>query len=168
MLESKFPPAPWARIHVVRGAAPRGLLLQPDQPLLLIVGSDPDAQLSIPCPSVAPRQLDVLWDGASLWLEDKLRLGRTFVNGRLLNEWVRVRGEVIVSFGSLRLWIAAGGGGKAAPPTGPDFEAVERASQVPEHDSASSGRADRRSQTGRFCIPAELAHALSAADDLSA
>jgi hypothetical protein len=168
MLESTLPPAPWARIHVVRGAAPRSVLLRPDQPVVLIVGSDPGAQFCIPCASVAPRQLDVLWDGASLWLEDKLRLGRTFVNGHLLNEWVRVRGEVMVSFGSLRLWIAAGGGGKAAPPAGPDFEAVERASQLPGLDPATSGRADRRSQTGRFCVPSELAHALSATDDLSA
>lgn len=167
MLESNFPPAPWARIHVVRGAAPRAFLLRTEQPALLTVGSDPGARICIPCACVAPRQLDVLWDGASLWLEDKLRLGRTFVNGHLLNEWVRVRGEVIVSFGTLRLWMAAGGGEREVPPAGPDFEAVERISQ-PELDSAAAGHADRRSQTGRFCIPAELAQAFSAADDLSA
>src|SRR5690349_19256166 len=146
MLESKVLPAPWSRIHVVRGAEPRGVLLRPEQPMLLMVGSDPAAKFCIPYPSVAPRQLDALWDGCSLWLEDRLRLGRTFVNGRLLNEWVRVRGEVIVSFGALRLWMAAGGGAPA--PERPDFEAVERASQ-PELE-VDEGRADRRSQTGRF------------------
>jgi hypothetical protein len=164
MLESNVLPAPWARIHVVRGAEPRGLLLRPDQPVLLTVGSDPAAKFCIPCGSVAPRQLDALWDGCSLWLEDRLRLGRTFVNGRLLNEWVRVHGEVIVSFGALRLWMAAGGGGALAP-VRPDFEAVERVSR-PELE-VDEGRADRRSQTGRFSIPAELAR-LSAADDLPA
>lgn len=164
MLESNVPSAPWARIHVVRGAAPRSLLLRAEQPTVLMVGSDPAAQICIPSACVAPRQFDVLWDGANLWLEDKLRLGRTFVNGHLLNEWVRVRGEVIVSFGSLRLWMASGGGA-AALPLGPDFEAVEHVSQPLD---AAAVRADRRSQTGRFSVPPELAHALSAADDLSA
>jgi hypothetical protein len=166
MLVSNLPSAPWARIHVVRGAVPRALVLRPEQPVLLTVGSDPRAQICIPSVFVAPRQLDVLWDGASLWLEDKLRLGRTFVNGQRLNEWVLVRGEVIVSFGSLRLWIAAGG--PPAQPARPDFEAVERVSQPPELDRAATGHADRRSQTGRFAVPPELARALSAAGDLSA
>lgn len=167
MLDSNPCPPPWARIHVVRGAAPRSLVLRPDQPALLAVGSDPAAQFCIPSPCVAPRQLDVLWDGASLWLEDKLRLGRTFVNGHLLNEWVRVRGEVMVSFGSLRLWMASGGGG-AKIPERPDFDAVERVSRQPLVGAAGGGRADPRSQTGRFSIPPELARAFSAADDLSA
>jgi hypothetical protein len=166
MIESKEPPRPWGRIHVVRGAAPCSLLLRPEQPAQLVVGSDPSAQICIAAPCVAPRQLDVLWDGANLWVEDKLRLGRTFVNGRLLNEWVLVRGEVIVSFGSLRLWMAAGG--PQPDPTRPNFEALERGRLPPEADADEPGRADRRSQTGRFSLPPELARLLSAAGDLSA
>jgi hypothetical protein len=166
MPDRTAPPSAWARIHVVRGAAPQSFLLRSDQPAQLSIGSDPRAQIYIAAACVAPRQLEALWDGANLWLEDKLRLGRTFVNGRLLNEWVLVRGEVIVSFGSLRLWMAAGG--PEQRPSRPDFEAVERASQLPEPPSDESGRADRRSQTGRFAVPAELERLLSATTDLSA
>jgi hypothetical protein len=166
MLESKLPPAPWARIHVVRGSTPRSLVMRAAEPMRLTVGSDPSAQFCIPSFSVAPRQLDVLWDGAGLWLEDSLRLGRTFVNGRLLNEWVLVRGEVIVSFGALRLWVAAGGGDTQAQPA-PDFGALERASQTPPPDLAV-GRAHPQSQTSRFSLPPEVALALSAAADRSA
>ena len=164
MIDTNDTPRPWARIHVVRGAAPRSLLLRPDQPALLVIGSDPSAQFCISAPCVAPRQLDVLWDGVNLWIEDKLRLGRTFVNGTLLNEWVLVRGEVIVSFGSLRIWMAAGG--PVPEPVRPNFEALEQ--QSPPLDADPLGRADRHSQTGRFPVPSELLRRLSATSDLSA
>ena len=166
MPESTEVPSAWGRIHVVRGAAPQTFLLRPNEPAELTIGSDPSAQICIAAASVAPRQLDALWDGGHLWLEDKLRLGCTFVNGRLLNEWVLVRGEVIVSFGSVRLWMAAGG--PAERPSCPDFEAVERVSQVPEPGPEEPRRVDRRSQTGRFSATPELARLLSAAGDLSA
>jgi hypothetical protein len=149
-------PTSWARIHVVRGATPQRLLFRRGEPQCLVVGSDPGAQLCIAEPSVAPRQLDVLWDGEHLWLEDKLRLGCTFVNGQLLNEWVLVLGDVLVSFGGVRLWMAA-----ATPlpaPAAPDFAALERARIGPEEHSEV-----RRSPTMRLTMTPELEALLNGA-----
>jgi len=153
-------PSNWARIHVVRGATPQRIVLRRGEPLCLIVGSSPDAQLCIADSSVAPRQLDVLWDGQHLWLEDKLRLGCTRVNGQPLNEWLLVLGDVLVAFGNVRLWMAAG-----APlplPSAPDFAALERAriglEQVGE---------PRRSPTIRLTMTPELEAMLNGAGGLS-
>lgn len=152
-------PSNWARIHVVRGAAPQRILLCRGEPLCLIVGSGADTDLCIPDGSVAPRQLDVLWDGEHLWLEDKLRLGCTFVNGQLLNEWVLILGDVLVSFGNVRLWMAA-----AAPlplPATPDFAALERARIGSQQASET-----RRSPTMRLTMTPELQARLNEAAGL--
>jgi hypothetical protein len=166
MRDSTITADAWARIHVLRGAPPQHRVLRAGEPVQLIIGSDPGAQLPIDAPCVAPRQLDVLWDGANLWLEDKLRLGRTFVNGRLLNEWVLIRGEVIVSFGWLRLWMAAAGG--VAQPLSPDFAALERACGPRDARAPEPAPACRRSQTGRFMLTPELQRELREAADLPA
>src|SRR5688572_26768195 len=97
--------APWARIQVVRGERPRVVSFQAQAPARLVVGSEGEAGLCLRGPEVAPRQLDIVWDGANLWLEDALRLGRTFVNGQLLNEWIAIVGQAVVSFGPVRLWV---------------------------------------------------------------
>jgi hypothetical protein len=139
----------WARIHVVRGAAPQRILFRRGEPLCIVVGSDPNAQLCLADSTVAPRQLDVLWDGEHLWLEDKLRLGCTFVNGQLLNEWVLVLGDVLVSFGGVRLWVASAA--SLPVPAAPDFAALDRARAGSEEHSEV-----RRSPTIRLTMTPEL------------
>jgi hypothetical protein len=120
------------------------------KPSRVIVGSDPAAALRIERADVAPRQFDAIWDGSQLWLQDALRLGRTFVNGRTLNEWRPVSRQAIVCFGAVRMWMTS----RAAPPvhSAPDFEALERARQVEGHDTARV----RLSDTCRFTLPPEL------------
>jgi hypothetical protein len=116
---------PWARLHVVRGAPLEYFLFVSGSPVELSIGSSPSAQVYLSVPGVAPRQLELAWDGAALWLQDPLRLGRTLVNGRPLNEWLLVEGEVLIAFGDVRLWAAAR---LVAPvPASPDFAALERA-----------------------------------------
>ncbi len=140
----------WARIVVLRGDAARRVIFEAEYPARLCVGSDPGADLLFSHESVAPRHFDVVWDGSNLWLEDGLRLGRTFVNGKRLNEWQPVLGQVLVAFGPVRLWMKAAG---AAPRTsGPNYAALDRASLTdvlrdPEH---------RRCNTGRITLPPEL------------
>lgn len=143
------PNQPWARLHVVRGADPQSLRFHADQPLELSVGSAPLARLCLRLASVAPRQFEVFWDGAALWFQDPLRLGRTFVNGQLLNEWVLIRGQALVAFGSVRLWAAA-----ASPypaPALPDFGSFERLRGEP-----SARFASRRLPTMRFTLTPTL------------
>jgi hypothetical protein len=140
----------WARIVVMRGDAARRLSFEAAQPARVIIGSASNAEFCLPQAEVAPRQLDVVWDGANLWLEDALRLGRTFVNGRRLNEWVAVLGQVVVSFGPIRLWMAAQG---STPKTAvPDFAALDRARLTEAHRNPDL----RRSNTGRITLPPEL------------
>jgi hypothetical protein len=122
---SNPPDKPWARLHVVRGAPAEHYLFRAGSPVELSIGSATSAHLYIEASGVAPRQLELAWDGAALWLQDPLRLGRTLVNGRPLNEWLLVEGEVLISFGEVRLWAAA----RVVPPVppSPDFAALERA-----------------------------------------
>jgi hypothetical protein len=140
---------PWARVHVVRGERPRQLSFVSGTPARVVVGSELGVELCLHGPEVAPRQLDVVWDGANLWLEDALRLGRTFVNGHLLNEWVAIVGQVVVSFGPMRLWMAAGGTSPSSHT--PNFGALERASVVPPQVAA-----ERRRNTARLTVPPEV------------
>jgi hypothetical protein len=139
--------APWARLQVVRGERPRVFSFQTDLPARLVVGSE-NADLCLRGPDIAPRQLDVVWDGANLWLEDALRLGRTFVNGHLLNEWTSIVGQAIVSFGAVRLWVIATG--HAPRVSSPNFSALETARvAVPQL------AVERRRTTARFTFPPE-------------
>lgn len=139
-----------ARIRVLAGSEPREEIFQRGRPSRLVVGSDPTATLRIERADVAPRQLDVIWDGMQLWLQDGLRLGRTFVNGRTLNEWMPIVGQAMVCFGGVRLWIVS----RTAPPRlpSPDFAALDRARLNDVHDSAGM----RLKDTGRFTLPPEL------------
>jgi hypothetical protein len=143
-------PEAWARVVVVRGDQPRRVQFEQGRPARLVVGSDGGASLCLRHPEVAPRQLDVVWDGSNLWIEDALRLGRTLVNGKRLNEWVAVLGQVIVSFGPVRLWMAAEG----AQPRGhaPDYGALDRARLT----EALRDPLSRQSNTGRITLPPEL------------
>jgi hypothetical protein len=138
--------APWARVQVVRGERPRVFSFQAEAPARLVVGSE-NADLCLRGPDIAPRQLDVVWDGANLWLEDPLRLGRTFVNGHLLNEWTSIVGQAVVSFGAIRLWLIASGAVPRA--SSPDFSALELARVAVPQPAV-----ERRRTTARFtCAP---------------
>jgi hypothetical protein len=98
---------PWARLSVLRGSNPECRFFQAGRPHQLQVGSAPGAGLVLPGSCAAPLQLELFWDGESLWLQDRLRLGSTLVQGRPLAEWTLVRGQVIVAFNRVRLWAAA-------------------------------------------------------------
>lgn len=141
---SSSPDNPWARLHVVRGAPPERIVFMADSPVELSVGSAPSAGLCLAYPGVAPRQLELAWDGEALWLQDALRLGRTLVNGRPLNEWMLVAGDVLIAFGGVRLWVAARLGRRCAPAS-PNFAALERARR-----QASPVGVCRRSPTVRL------------------
>jgi hypothetical protein len=117
---------PWARLHVVRGAPPERFLFLAGAPSELSVGSASSASLCLAYPGVAPRQFELAWDGAALWLQDPLRLGRTLVNSRPLNEWLLIEGDVLIAFGGVRLWAAARLGEQSLP-SSPNFAALERA-----------------------------------------
>ncbi|MDB4990720.1 MAG: hypothetical protein JWN04_5898 [Myxococcaceae bacterium] len=119
------------------------------RPSRLVVGSDESATWRLGRADVAPRQLDVIWDGAELWLQDALRLGRTFVNGRTLNEWQPIK-QAVVCFGGVQMWMSS-----RAQPTGqlaPDFAALDRARLTDAHQSARL----RLSDTSRIALPPEL------------
>jgi hypothetical protein len=125
MCSSANPLQPWARLSVLRGATPQSITFRAGQPHELTLGSAACAQLALPASCAAPLQLEALWDGAALWLQDRLRLGTTLVGGRPLNEWTLVRGQVLVAIGRVRLWLAA-----ASPhptPNAPDFARLEHA-----------------------------------------
>lgn len=161
MPETSSPPVPWARVHLVRGAAPQQLSFRAGEPRRVRVGSAPDSDFRVPLTSVAPSQLELAWDGEQLWLADPLRLGVTFVNGRPLNEWVNVQGEAIVSFGPVRLWLATArlGVRRATP----DFSAIERAHGAPL--PALGSAAARRCQTGRITLTPEYLQIVNAAGE---
>jgi hypothetical protein len=139
-----------ARIRVIAGGGPYEANFTRGSPSRLMIGSDPGATLRIERADVAPRQLDLIWDGAQLWVQDGLRLGRTFVNGRTLNEWIPIVGQALVCFGGVRLWAVA----HTAAPRGltPDFAALDRAMLNDAYDSECL----RRRDTGRFTLPPEL------------
>jgi hypothetical protein len=131
-------------LHVVRGAPPERLVFVADSAIERTIGSASSAGLCLPYPGVAPRQFELAWDGEALWLQDALRLGRTLVNGRPLNEWLLVQGEVLIAFGAVRLWAAARSCRQIAP-LSPNFVALERARR-----EAGSVGACRRSPTVRL------------------
>ncbi len=120
------------------------------QPSRVVVGSDASATLRIELAEVAPRQIDVIWDGSQLWLQDALRLGRTFVNGRTLNEWIPVVRQAMVCIGSVRIWVTS----RSTPTVSkaPDFAALERARQNEAHSTARV----RLSDTCRFTLSPEV------------
>lgn len=151
MVEVATSASAWARIVVMRGAeAAQHFLFEENVPARLSVGSDPAADLVFPHADVAPRHLDVVWDGENLWLEDGLRLGRTLVNGKRLNEWEPVLGQAVVTLGQARLLIQAIGPRPRS--SSPNYEALEAASLAdPPWDPEN-----RRSNTGRITLPPEL------------
>lgn len=114
----------WAELRVVRGEGPSSLAFHADEPVSLSVGSDPRAGLTITARGVAPAQFALVWDGTHLWLEDMLRLGRTRINGRTLNEWYCVQGQAIVTFGSA--WLVLRSQGPLPTRSAPDFDALDR------------------------------------------
>ncbi len=117
--------APWAELHVLHGGPPRFLAFSGGAPAHLVVGSGARASLRFDVEGVAPHQFDLVWDGDNTWLEDPLRLGRTRVNGRPLNEWTAVCGSALIIFGAVHLALRSEG----RPPRRrtPDFDALERA-----------------------------------------
>jgi hypothetical protein len=141
---------PIAHVSVVQGDLPQRLTFSAERPARLAIGSAVDAGLRIVRPNVAPRQLEAAWDGRALWLQDALRLGRTFLNGRPLNGWVHVNQHTVVTFANVRLWVYAPR--MAVAGSTPDFTALERARMTDAHETS----AQRRGDTGRITIPPEL------------
>ena len=156
-MQAAVPASPSARLLVIRGDRPRQIRFTAGEPMRIVVGSEPCAELYLRGPEVAPRQLHVVWDGANLWLEDALRLGRTFVNGSLLNEWIAIVGQAVVSFGAVKLWLLAQG----QPPKQrtPDYHALEHARVL-----APESGAERRRNTARLTLPPELSEAWKAGE----
>jgi hypothetical protein len=148
-MQASMSAQPSARLYVLRGERPRVLAFSADVPARLVVGSETGADLCLRGPEIAPRQLDMVWDGANFWLEDALRLGRTFVNRQLLNGWTVIVGQALVSFGPVRLWVAALGSAPSSQT--PDFSALEHAKVV----AAGSAR-DRRRDTARLTLPPDV------------
>lgn len=147
-----------ARIRLVHGAESAALnqvVFHGGRPSRWVVGSDASATWQLSRTDVAPRQLDVIWDGSELWLQDALRLGRTFVNGRTLNEWVPVVGHAIVCFGGVQLFMDS-----RAKPSGqpsPDFTALDRARLTDAHQSAGL----RLSDTTRITLSPDMQRAFN-------
>lgn len=136
-----------ASIRVLRGAAVQEFLFRRGAPSRLRVGSDEAASWRFERADVAPRQLDIVWDAHQLWLQDALRLGRTFVNGRTLNEWMCIHGPALVGFGRVRLCIVS-----YAPKSdrrAPDFNVLDRARLTDAQHHARH----RLRETGRFTLP---------------
>lgn len=145
-----------ACIRFLRGGLPAIISFERARPSRLTVGSGLGANVRVERPEVAPRQFDVIWDGQHLWLQDALRLGRTFVNGRTLNEWLPVVGQAVVCFAGVRLWMSA----RTSRPvlSVPDFEALDRAHLTEAHHSARLG------ETGRITLTPGLIGALNEQD----
>lgn len=147
-----------ARIRVVHGgdsATRSHMAFHGGHPSRLVVGSDPNATWQLSRSDVAPRQLDVIWDGSELWLQDALRLGRTFVNGRTLNEWIPVIRQAIVCFGGVQLFMES-----RSKPSGqqtPDFAALDRARLTEAHDHARL----RLSDTTRITLSPDMMRAFN-------
>jgi hypothetical protein len=144
-----------ARIHVIHGGTTRQIAFHSGQPSKWVVGSDASATIRLDRDDVAPRQFDVVWDGTQLWLQDSLRLGRTFVNGRTLNEWRPVVRQAMVCFGAMRLWMTS-----RSEPTreqAPNFAALDRAFLTDLHHSARL----RLSETCRIEVPPEVLRAFN-------
>lgn len=136
-----------ASIRVLRGADVQEFLFRRGAPSRLWIGSDATASWRFERADVAPRQLDVVWDDEQLWLQDALRLGRTFVNGRTLNEWRAVQGVGLVCFGQVRLCIIS----HASKPSrhGPNFGVLDRWALT---DAAHHAQ-NRLRETGPFTLP---------------
>jgi hypothetical protein len=133
---------PWARLSVVRGSTPESRFFHAGRPHQLHIGSAPDGDLVLPASCAAPVQLEVFWDGESVWLQDRLRLGSTLVQGRPLSEWTLVRGEVLVAFNRVRLWVAAASPHPA--PNGPNLTWLDQVR------GGASARRTQRMPTLRF------------------
>lgn len=123
---------PWAELCVLRGAPAQRLMFCANAPAHHRIGSGERASLRLLAADVAPHHLELLWDGEDAWLEDPLRLGRTLVNGRPLNEWLRVPHVAMIVLGSVRLGMRAEPAhdvavSKQSERRVPNFEALERA-----------------------------------------
>jgi len=151
--------ASMATIRLIHGAAPHWICFHRDQPSRFTVGSDARATLRVERSDVAPHQFEVVWDGRQLWLQDGLRLGRTFVNGRTLNEWLPIVGQALVCFGGVRLYVST----RTAPPDlqAPDFDALDREGLTDDHP-----RDVRLSETSRITLTPELLREINEQDAL--
>ncbi|HEX6240230.1 MAG TPA: FHA domain-containing protein [Polyangiales bacterium] len=125
----------------MRGSAPDTRVFDAGRPHQLHIGSAPGSELVLPATCAAPLQLEVFWDGDSLWLQDRLRLGSTLVQGRPLAEWTLIRGQVLVAFNKVRLWLAA-----ASPSPAPSAPNLTWLDQV----RGGSARRAQRMPTLRF------------------
>ena len=135
---------PWAELRIIRGEGPSRVLFHAHRAVCISVGSDPAAGLTIAARNVAPAQFSLVWDGTHLWLEDVLRLGRTRINGRTLNEWRCVQGHAVVTFGSA--WLALRSTGPLCTRKRPDLDLLDHTR------SEAHGRL-RRCETIRNIIP---------------
>ena len=107
--ESKSGRAQAGLVRVLRGGEARSWTFLRGVASQLMAGSSPAATMVLSGWDIAPLQFDVVWDGEHLWLQDPLRLARTFVNGHLLNEWLPVVGHAVVACGQARVLALAVG-----------------------------------------------------------
>ncbi len=136
--------APRACMRVLRGRVPLELSFAQGSAMRITIGSGEDAGLRFEGAGVAPLHFELVWDGAHLWLQDILRLGRTRVNGGVLNGWWAVAGHAFVSFGCSALMLHADS--DVPHHDAPDFAALERARLVEQPQL-------RRRQTARILVP---------------
>lgn len=127
-----------ARIEGVRGPlVPQRLVLLPDRPRTLRVGSGADCELRAQAPHIEALQFELVWDGQALWARDPLCLGRTFVGSDPLAGWRLLSGKTLLRFGSCALWVRAPE--RAQRRSGP-APATVRDSQSPNLRKRSTGR----------------------------
>nr|MDQ3035493.1 hypothetical protein [Myxococcota bacterium] len=99
-------PSAWARAVVLRGHSPESVreISAGVGPAHLSVGSAPGGWM-IQGAGVLPEHLDLVWDGASLWVVG--RDGDVTIDGERIGGSVRLAGRHIVEFGSAALCVDA-------------------------------------------------------------
>ncbi|MCS6799504.1 MAG: hypothetical protein NZ898_13440 [Myxococcota bacterium] len=108
---SRAPTGPWVRVRLSAGqsdgqawevgAAQAGARVD--------VGSDPSCVWRVEAPGVAPRHLELYWDGQTLWVTDVGRVGPVRADGLLVDQWYACAHGTRIEFGAARLLVEAGG-----------------------------------------------------------
>jgi len=86
------------------------------EPHWLRLGTEPAADWQIVADGVAPTHCELLWDGRGLYVQDRLRLGSTFVARERVHAWSPVRDKSVLQLGRAVFWVEA----PLQQPTKPD------------------------------------------------